>query len=287
MHLRRPPPLRELARDFPCSLPVCSRCGDQKRQRFGDQGRLLRPLHFQRVLGPHDHLSAVSRLDSGEHDAQPHAPTSRHRRQEANLVDPVVQPGRGVTRDDTDLHRQRGHHRERQITVGDGSRERAFPLRPFGVDMNPLVIAGTGRKRVDTRLVDFNPTGNAEFMPNFLAQTGKGEAAHAFLLDHSRLHSVSYPYRSRSSFLLILPTLVFGMLSTNRIFSGIPYFEMMPLSANILRWFLMTSSLTPFASGTRLTTSASGRSPHLSSLTPSVMCTEPFASSTAISLVCR
>src|ERR1700675_835162 len=235
MHLRRPPPLRELARDFPCSLPVGSRCWDQKRQRFGDQGWLLRPLHLQRVLGLHDHLSAVSRLDSGERDAQPYARTSRHRRQEANLVDPVVQPSRGVTRDDTDLHRQRGHHRKRQIAVGDGPAKRTFLLRPFDVHVNPLVIAGTGRKRVDTRLVDCNPTGNTEFMSNFLAQTGKGEAAHAFLLNRSRLHSNSYPYRSRSSFLLILPTLVFGMLSTNRISSGMPYFEMIPLSANTLR----------------------------------------------------
>src|SRR6202022_315697 len=123
-----------------------------------------------------------------------------------------------------------------QIAMRDRTAERAFPLRPFGVDMNPLVIAGTGRKSVDTRLVDRNPTGNTEFMSNFLAQTGKGEAAHAFLLNHSWLHSDSYPYRSRSSFLLILPTLVFGMLSMNRIFSGMPYFEMMPLSAKILRW---------------------------------------------------
>src|SRR6267154_6114902 len=321
MHLRSPPPLRELAHDFPCSLPVCSRCRDQKRQRFGDQGRLLRPLHFQRVLGPHDHLPAFSRLKPGENNAQPDARPGRDRSQEANLVDPVVQPGRGVTRDDTDLHRQRGHHRERQIAVGDRTAERAFLLRPFDVHMNPLMIAGTGRKRVDTRLVDLNPTGNTEFMPNFLAQTGKGEAAHAFLLNHSRLHSDSYPYRSRSSFLLILPTLVFGMLSMNRIFSGIPYFEMMPLSANILRWFLMVASLTPFASDARLTTSASGRSPHLSSLTPmtaasatpahceirssicndethsppvlitslirSVIWTQPSGPTTAISLVCR
>src|ERR1700682_3884436 len=321
MLLRGSPPSGEFAPYFPCSLPACSRCGDQQRQRLGDQGRLLRPLHFQRVPGPHDHLSAVSPLDPSERDAQPHSRTGRYRRQEANLVDPVVQPRRGITRDDTYLHRQRGPHRECQIAVGDGTAERTFLLRPFDVHMNPLLIAGTGRKRVDTRLVDRNPTGNTEFMSNFLAQTGKGEVAHAFLLNHSRLHSDSYPYRSRSSFLLILPTLVFGMLSTNRIFSGIPYFEMMPLSANILRWFLITASLTPFASDTRLTTSASGRSPHLSSLTPmtaasatpahreirssicndethsppvlitslirSVMCTEPLASTTAISLVCR
>src|SRR6266702_5729897 len=321
MRLRGSPPLGDFARDFPCSSPSCPLGGNQKRKRVGDQGGPIGSLNLQHVLGPHDHLPAFPRLDPGEHDAQPHARTSRHRREEANLVDPVVQPSRCITWDDTDLHRQRGNHRERQITVSDGRTERALPLRPFGVDMNPLPIAGTGRKRVDTRLVDRDPTGNTEFMSNFLAQTGKGEAAHAFLLNHSRLHSDSYPYRSRSSFLLILPTLVFGMLSTNRTFSGIPYLEMMPLSANILRWSLITASLTPFASDTRLTTSASGRSPHLSSLTPmtaacatpahceirssicndethsppvlitslirSVMWTEPLASTTAISLVCR
>src|SRR6266436_6960364 len=323
MHLRSPPPLPELARDFPCSLPVCSRCRDQKRQRLGDQGRLLRSLHFQSVLGPHDHLSAVSRLDPGERDAQPHTRAGRHRCKETNLADPVVQPSSGITRDDTDLHRQRGHHRERQIAVGDGVAERTFLLRPFDVDVNPLVIAGTGCKGVDTRLVDRHPTRNAEFLPNSFAQTGKGEIAHVFLLDHSLLHSDSYifPYRSRSSFLLILPTLVLGILSTKRIFSGMPYFEMMPLSANILRWSLMAASLTPSVSDACLTTSASGRSPHLSSLTPmtaasatpahceirssicndethsppvlitslirSVMWTRPPGLTTAISLVCK
>src|SRR3984893_1334436 len=270
MLLRRSSPSAGFARDFPCSLPSCSRCGDQKRQRLGDQGGLLCSPHFRCVLGLHDHLSAISRLDPGEDDAQPHARACRHRRQEANLVDPVVQPRRSVTRDDTDLHRQRGHHRERQIAVGDGSAERTFPLRPFDVYVDPLVIAGTGRERVDTRLVDRNPIRNAEFLPNSFAQTGKGEIAHVLLLDHSRLHSDSYmfPYRSRSSFLLILPTLVLGISSMKRILSGMPYFEMMPLSANTLRWSLMAVSLTPLVSDACLTTSASGRSPHLSSLTP-------------------
>src|SRR6266403_1109938 len=270
MRLRRSSPSAGFARDFPCSLPSCSRCGDQKRQRLGDQGRLVRSLHFQRVLGLHDHLSAVSRFDPDEHDAQPHARACRHRRQEANLVDPVVQPRRSITRDDTDVHRQRGHHRERQIAVSDGSAERTFPLCPFDVDVDPLVIASTGRERVDTRLVDRNPIRNAEFLPGSFAQPGKGEVAHVLLLDQLWLHSESYmfPYRSRSSFLLILPTLVLGMPSMKRIFSGMPYFEMMPLSANTLRWSLMTVSLTLFVSDACLTTSASGRSPHLSSLTP-------------------
>src|SRR5882724_7622100 len=269
MLLRGSPPSGEFARYFPCSLPACSRCWDQQRQRLGDQGRLLRPLHFQRVLGPHDHLSAVSRLNPSKRDAQPHSRTGQYRRQEANLVDSVVQPRRGITRDDTDLHRQRSHHCECQIAVGDGTAERTFLLRPFDVHMNPLMIAGTGRKRIDPRLVDCNPIGQTEFLSNSFAQTGKGEVAHVLLLDHSRLHSDRhmFPYRSRSSFLLILPTLVLGMPSTKMIFSGMPYFEMMPLSANPLRWSLMAVSLTPSVSA-RLTTSASGRSPHLSSLTP-------------------
>src|SRR6266481_6498032 len=322
MRLRRSPPWAGFSRDFPCSLPSCSRCRDQKCQRLGDQGGLLRSLHFKRVLGLHDHLPAFPRLDPDEHDAQPHACAGRHGSQKANLVDPVIQPGGSIGRDDTDLHRERRYHRQRQITVCDRAPERAFPLRPFDVDVDPLVIPSTGCKRVDARLVDRNPTGNAEFLPNSFAQTGKDEVAHVLLLDHSRLHSDRhmFPYRSRSSFLLILPTLVLGMPSTKMIFSGMPYFEMMPLSANPLRWSLMTVSLTPSPS-TRLTTSASGRSPHRSSLTPitaasatpahceirssicsddthsppvlitslirSVMCTEPFASTTAISLVCR
>jgi hypothetical protein len=119
----------------------------------------------------------------------------------------------------------------------DRTVERTFPLRPFNVDMNPLAIAGAGRKRVDAWLIYRNPIGKSEFMPNSFAQTGKDEVAHVLLLDHSPLRSNGYmsPYRSRSSFLLIFPTLVLGMLSMKMIFSGMPYFEMTPLSANPLR----------------------------------------------------
>src|SRR5580704_1298619 len=323
MRLRKSLPSAQPLRDVPCSLAICSRCGNQQRQRFGDQRRLFRSLDFHCVQGLHDHLSAFSRLDPGEHDAQPHAGTCRHRRQEADLVDPVIQPGGGIARDDADLHRQWRHHRQRQIAMSDRTSERTFPLRPFNVDVNPLAVAGAGCKRVDAWLIYLDPIGKSEFKPYSFAQTGKGEVAHVLLLHHSHLRSNSYmlPYRSRSSFLLILPTLVLGMLSTNRIFSGIPYFEMMPLSANTLRWFLMTASLRPFASDARLTTSPSGRSPHLSSLTPmtaasatpahceirssicsdethsppvlmtslirSVMWTYPPGLTTAISLVCR
>src|SRR5437868_3538709 len=323
MRPRRGPLLRLQGCDCLCFWPSCPLGGNQKRQRFGDQGGLFRSLDFQCVQGLHDHLSALSRLNPGKDNAQPHARTSRHRCQKADLIDPVIQPGSGIAWDDANLHGQRSHHRQRQIAMRDRTAERTFPLCPFNVDVNPLAIAGAGSKRIDARLIYRDPIGESEFGPNSFAQTGKGEVTHILLLDYSPLRSNSYmsPYRSRSSFLLILPTLVLGMLSTNRIFSGIPYFEMMPLSANTLRWSLMTASLRPFASDARLTTTASGRSPHLSSLTPmtaasatpahceirssicsdethsppvlitslirSVMCTEPFTSTTAISLVCR
>src|SRR5258705_1437087 len=322
MRLRISPPLGEFARDCPCSLPA-SRCGKQKRQRLGHQRGLLRSLHFKRVLGLHDHLPAFPRLDPDEHDAQPHACAGRHGSQKANLVDPVIQPGGSIGRDDTDLHCERRYHRQRQITVCDRAAERTFPLRPFNVDMNPLLIAGAGGKRVNAWLVDRSPIGKTKFLSNSFAQTGKGEVAHVFVPDlfRGRVQTVTrQPYCSRNSFLLILPTLVLGIPSTKMIFSGMPYFEMMPLSANALRWSLMTVSLMPLASA-RLTTSASGRSPHLSSLTPmtaasatpahceirssicsddthsppvlitslirSVMWTQPPGLTTAISLVCR
>ena len=64
----------------------------------------------------------------------------------------------------------------------DWTAERTFPLRPFNIDMNPLAIAGAGRKRVDAWLIDRDPIGKSEFMPNSFAQTGKGEVAHVFLL---------------------------------------------------------------------------------------------------------
>src|SRR5712671_520061 len=188
--------------DFPCSLPICS-LGNQKRQRFGDQGWLLGSLHLQRVLGLHDHLPAFPRLDPGEHDAQPHARTSRHWCQKADLLDPVVQPGGGIARDDANLHRERRHHRQRQIAMRDRTAERTFPLRPFNVDMNPLAIAGAGSKRLDERLIDSNPIRNTELPSNVFAQTGKCKSAHLVppLLAWQLLSGYISPYFSRNSFL--------------------------------------------------------------------------------------
>src|SRR6266581_4327966 len=50
------------------------------------------------------------------------------------------------------------------------------------------------------------------------------------------------PYLCLNCFLSNFPTLVFGSLSTNRILSGIPYFEIAPASARALRCALISFS---------------------------------------------
>ncbi len=51
----------------------------------------------------------------------------------------------------------------------DRTAERTFPLRPFNVDMNPLAIAGAGRKRVDAWLIYRDPIGKSEFAMSMAA----------------------------------------------------------------------------------------------------------------------
>src|SRR5258705_1580776 len=233
--------------DFLCRSCFCSRRGNQKRERFGNQRGLFRSLEFQRVLRLHDHLSAIPGLDTRKNDAQPHADARGHRCKEANLVDTVIQAGRCVLGDNADLHGERGNHGKRQVTVRDRAAERAFPRGAFYIDMDPLTIAGAGREGVDPLLVDCHPIGNAKLSPDPFAQASKCKLTHASLpefqcvKEHGR-NSYSSPYFSRNSFLLILPTLVLGSLSIDRIFSGMAYLEMMPLSANTLRCSLMIVS---------------------------------------------
>jgi hypothetical protein len=60
----------------------------------------------------------------------------------------------------------------------DWSAEGAFLLRPLDIDMNPLVIAGAGGKRVDAWLVYLDPIRKPELLPNSFAQTRKCEVTH-------------------------------------------------------------------------------------------------------------
>src|SRR5258705_1856107 len=167
--------------DFLCRSCFCSRRGNQKRERFGNQRGLFRSLEFQRVLRLHDHLSAIPGLDTRKNDAQPHADARGHRCKEANLVDTVIQAGRCVLGDNGDLHGERGNHGKRQVTVRDRAAERAFPRGAFYVDMDPLTIAGAGRKGVNPLLVDCHPIGNAKLSPDPFAQASKCKLTHASL----------------------------------------------------------------------------------------------------------
>jgi hypothetical protein len=53
-----------------------------------------------------------------------------------------------------------------QITVGSGAAKRALPLRALNIDVDPLTIACTGRKRIDACLVDSHLIGDSKLLPN-------------------------------------------------------------------------------------------------------------------------
>ena len=93
----------------------------------------------------------------------------------------------------------------------DWTAERTFPLRPFNIDMNPLVIAGAGGKRVDAWLIYLDPIGKSEFMPDSFAQTRKCEVTHVLpsLIRHcARTANQMSSYRSRSFGSAIYPIAV-------------------------------------------------------------------------------
>src|SRR5262249_31852572 len=104
---------------------------------------------------------------------------SRHGRQKTNLVDPIVEARRCVLGDDANLHDQWSHHRECQIAVGDRATKRTFPLCPFNVDMDPLIIARARRKCIDARLVDGDPIGDAQLLSDPFVQARQCQISHA------------------------------------------------------------------------------------------------------------
>src|SRR5271157_2288077 len=85
-------------------------------------------------------------------------------------------------------------------------------------------------------------------------------------------------YRWRSTFLSILPTLVFGMSSVTTTRSGTPYFDSSPRETKPMRWARTWSVST--VSFSRGTTIASGRSDHFRSGTP-------ITAASAICGICR
>jgi len=66
--------------------------------------------------------------------------------------------------------------------VGDRAAEGTLAFGPFHIDVNPLMIARAGRKRVDARLVDSNPVRHADLFADACPETCKSEFFHAPLL---------------------------------------------------------------------------------------------------------
>ena len=135
--------LREACSDMPSVFCVSERVrvahcfsvpfrGNKERQRLGDQRGLVRSFDLQRVPRLHDRLPALLWLDAGENDAQAHARAGGHGREEARLVDPIVEAGGCVLRDDADLHaREARPWRASDSRARPGRRTgfRAWPVR--------------------------------------------------------------------------------------------------------------------------------------------------------------
>ena len=61
-----------------------------------------------------------------------------------------------------DLLDQGRNQRDGQIAMGDGAALRHFLCRPFGIDMNPLVIVSRISKLVDALLINHDPVRHAD-----------------------------------------------------------------------------------------------------------------------------
>ena len=99
------------------------------------------------------------------------------------------------------------------------------------------MIAGAGCEHIDTGLVNVDPIGKTQFLPDSSPKPARvrspTKALQPVLGNKSTpLHSNGYksPYFSRSSFLLIFPTLVLGAVD-EKDFLRDAVFGMMPLSA--------------------------------------------------------
>src|SRR5690606_23513650 len=105
-----------------------------------------------------------------------------HRRQEPNLVEPVIDPHHGALHPHSRaLRTEVGQHREREKTVGDGTAKLGF-LCSLRVDVDELMVFGYIRKAVHPVLGDFEPVGNAGFLADIIIQFFFGNQRHRSVL---------------------------------------------------------------------------------------------------------
>jgi NO-binding membrane sensor protein with MHYT domain len=212
--------------------------------RLSDAGGLGRALAFDD--GIDDGFRAVGHVvDGGEGSAQPYLRSGRHRRREAEFVDPVVDRHPDAAEFD-DLAPHRYDQGQGQVAVSDRAAERSGG-GTIGVRVNPLAVTGRVGERVDPVLCHLEPFAVAEVL------AGPGPQLVKVVDDDG--HVVSPCSLDLSSF----PVAFRGRESANTTDRGILYLASLP-SRNPR----MSSAVT----GERRTTTARPTSPHWSSGTP-------------------
>src|ERR1035441_8419361 len=109
-------------------------------------------------------IGAGDVLDAGHGGSQAQFAAYGNRSGKANLVAAVVD-AHGDALHHQDLSQEHRREGERQVAVGDGGAERAA-LRPLGIHVDPLVVAGGVGEQVDLVLVDAMPLAVAQMLPD-------------------------------------------------------------------------------------------------------------------------
>src|SRR5262249_2448298 len=193
------------------AAPAISRRGrvfaDEQAEELCDQSRLRRAFDLQRALEPEQHPPPALRSGREQLGARAQARAGLDGGDEADLVQSIVEPGRGVRRDHAELHHHGGDQRQREIAVGDRPAERAVAPGALGIDVDPLPIAGAVRELIDAFLVDRDPGCFSELAPDELWR-----GRHRVLrVCHGRTYG-----NPRRSLRRILPTADFGNASRKR-----------------------------------------------------------------------
>src|SRR5262245_15774973 len=168
-------------RSLPLARPIVF--ADQQAQELGNEGGFRLAFDLQRAAELEQHPPAVLRLRREERRTCAHARARLDRRDEANLVQSIVEPGRRIRRDHAELHHHRGDQRQSEIAVGDRPAEWTLAFGARDIHMDPLAIAGAGSKGVDAVLVDHDPAGRTELAADELRRR-----RHTVLCDRHGLH---------------------------------------------------------------------------------------------------
>src|SRR5262249_24425632 len=91
-------------------LPLARRLAfaDQQAQELGDKGGFLLAFDLQRAAELEQHPPAPLRLDRDKIGARAHARARFHWRDEADLVQAIVEPSCSIRRDHSEFHHHRG-----------------------------------------------------------------------------------------------------------------------------------------------------------------------------------